>query len=107
LIILFLINATPTMALLHNILEEQDQYGMTPLHLAVKNEEIQFIKFLLKASSKAGFDIVNTRTDRDETPIHFVLGGDHSYQMLTLLIENGADIENKDCYGHTILIKSV
>jgi cytohesin len=95
-------------AYLRDIIERRDRSGKTPLHHAVGNNEINFIKFLIEA----GADI-NAKDNQGNTPLNnFPLYHDEdSYEAridtLSFLIANGAEINNKNNKGYTILHSAV
>ena len=63
----------------------------TPLHIAVLNNDIEMIKLLLES----GADIDATTID-GETPLHLNVLNDESYEIIELLLQQGADPLIKD-----------
>src|SRR5437588_11860946 len=91
-------------AYLRDIIERRDRSGLTPLHHAVKNNEINFIRFLIEAGAD-----VNAKDNNGNTPLNmfpvFNIDGDNIenyFDILVFLISKRADINNKNRFGKTI-----
>jgi ankyrin repeat protein len=96
---------TTTTNCLRDLIEKRDYRGRTELHKAVNNNEINFIKFLLKA----GVDI-NITDNYGNTPITMfpIVGDDYiadHLETLKFLITSGANINSKGESG-TILTQA-
>jgi ankyrin repeat protein len=90
-----------------NFVEKRDRKGRTPLHHAVRDESLYFIRQLLEA----GADI-NAEDNRGHTPIDYCSisierGFQKRMEIMRILIEYGADFDSKDEYGYTNLHHSV
>lgn len=62
----------------------------TPMHRAVKDENIQLVQLLLNSHAD-----VNKRDNLGKTPLHISVD-QSSYKIIKLLIENGADVDETD-----------
>jgi ankyrin repeat protein len=73
--------------------EEVDDFGNTPLHLAVAYPEM--VKLLLDSGAN-----VNARNAFGHTPLHLAVG---NRAVVELLINAGADVNAKNDFGKTAL----
>lgn len=82
--------------------------GRTPLHLAVKNNQLNVVKLLLKAKANPNIQDVNGRTSLYECALNSynactskmdIMGG----QMARLLVDAKADVNVQDMFGNTPL----
>lgn len=90
---------------LREVIERRDRSGQTPLHHAVKNNEITFVRFLIDAGADVDAKDNNGNTPLNMFPV-FDIDGDNIgnyFDTLVLLISRGADINNKNRFGKTIL----
>lgn len=89
---------------LRNVIERKDRDGKTLLHHAVKNNEINFIKFLIESGADINAKDNNGRTPLNNFPLY---NDEDDYEdridTLSFLITNGAEINNKDNKGNSIL----
>lgn len=99
-------------------INQKNKEGLTPLHIAAmtpqnnaaKTNQYELIKILL---SKAGVD-VNVKSDVDlvshrkpqQTPLHYA-AADGNVRVITLLLDNRADVEAKDVDGFSALARAV
>lgn len=81
------------------VLDEQDEDGRTPLHLAALNGDVETIKVLMKN----GADIDIQDKYDGNTALHFAANSACAEAVKTL-VENGADVNIQDKYGKTALI---
>jgi ankyrin repeat protein len=90
---------------LRDIIERRDRSGLTPLHYAVKNNEINFIRFLIEAGADVNAKDNNGNTPLNMFPVSNIDGNNigNYFDILVLLISKGADINNKNRFGKTIL----
>jgi len=82
-------------------INKKDQYGNSLLHLAVREGNVDIIKYLVSK----GVD-VNSRNIVDETPLH-IAANSGNLDAVIQLIYNGADINVKDSIGNTPLHDAV
>ncbi len=80
----------------HN-LQNSDQEGNTPLHLAAKWDFSDISDYLIKLGAS-----VNARNDQGLTPLHMAVKN-NSISICQLLANNGAIIDSRDNYGNTPL----
>eukprot|EP01090_Pellita_catalonica_P000583 TRINITY_DN10400_c0_g1_i1.p1 TRINITY_DN10400_c0_g1~~TRINITY_DN10400_c0_g1_i1.p1 ORF type:complete len:1254 (-),score=228.12 TRINITY_DN10400_c0_g1_i1:58-3819(-) len=76
----------------------EDESGCTALHVAVANGKTAVAQLLLKHDA-----MLDSQNDKGESPIHLAV--DHP-DCMTLLIENGAEIDVKDFSGRTSLFRA-
>lgn len=62
----------------------RDFIGVTPIHLAAKQGNIQITKLLIQAVEEVGDDPI-TFDHRQRTPIHYAAGSGHGHVLLELL----------------------
>lgn len=68
---------------------------MTPLLLAVRNDNLKMAKLLVDAGAP-----INCANNNGDTPLHYASG---NLQMLKFLIDNGADIQQVNRRGRSVL----
>ncbi len=87
--------------------DKKDLFGKNLLHKAVEELSIPLVKILLEK----GFD-ANSPDSNGNTPIHihtdpfYERNGD-AFEMMSLLIQYGADVNKKSCHGLTPLYGAV
>ncbi|KAL8827856.1 MAG: hypothetical protein Q9191_002937 [Dirinaria sp. TL-2023a] len=72
--------------------------GVTILHLAASNGHFELVKFLLREGSRP-----NAVANFGETPLHSAIALSKNYDVARLLLENGADLQNRNVEGKTPL----
>ena len=80
-------------------LEVRDEFGYTPLHIAVGMEHLDVVKVLLAGSRRSN---VNAVTKKLWTALHIAVGMNSSEATILLLV-NGADVNAQDYTGWTPL----
>ena len=70
--------------------DAKDKYGYTPLHLAVRGDNIEIAKLLIVSGAD-----VRAYSDNGFTPLHEAVFCDN-IELAKLLIASGADVEAKD-----------
>jgi ankyrin repeat protein len=90
-----IINKDPTR------INSKDEYGNSLLHLAVREGNVDIIKYLVSEGAN-----VNSRNIADEAPIH-IAANSGNLDVVIQLISNGADINVKDSIGNTSLHDAV
>ena len=78
------------------------EYDCTPLHYACREGNLKIVKFLLENDSKLNkknrystlYPIFDALTSHNEKTL---------FSILELLLDNGADINNSDSFGNTLL----
>lgn len=92
----------------------KDREGCTSLHYSILNEKIEITKTLLKTSREQYFfknifsktktweQYINTANALGQTALHYAASVGNR-QMVSILIESGAKIHNKDQGGRTAL----
>ena len=78
-----------------------DEYGRTPLHNSVIDEDIEETKKLIQS----GIDI-NATDDDGWKPLHYACQN-YNYEIVKALIENGSNMDPTDSYGNSPLFKAV
>lgn len=76
----------------------RDEYGRTPLHRAVENENLAVVLRLLEGGANP-----DARADRGETPLHQAARGGSDSTVLAALLAAGADVNARDDEGGTPL----
>ena len=85
----------------HVDLEERDEDGDTPLHVATIYNNTHMMKKLIDAGAN-----INSRNNRKETPLH-IAAGFKKIETVRLLVSEGANLEAKDKNGVTPLHEAV
>lgn len=80
-----------------NTLNEKSKDGSTPLHLAVQNDHLNIVKFLIRN----GVD-VNAKNRDENTPFHLAARNGH-LEVVKYLVGNGADVNARNKDGNTPL----
>lgn len=74
--------------------------GATALHLAARIASVECVEMLLRN----GNSYANAEDFEKRTPLHTAIGkADSVFEVIELLISWGADINQKDVFGHTAL----
>jgi ankyrin repeat protein len=71
----------------------------TPLHIAVKENQIDCVKIFL--DNKAQVSVLN---DKNRTPLHYASYFKVSHEIVQLLLSSGATLEDVDENGATSLL---
>ncbi|EGG19929.1 hypothetical protein DFA_07037 [Cavenderia fasciculata] len=85
-----------------NRVDQDDQDGMTCLHLASQNHHNQVVKLLLKYVSD-----INVINNQGQTALHLAMNmdrdicGAENLELIQLLVINGADVSMLDGFGNT------
>ena len=79
-------------------MNQQDQYGRSPLHVAAAVDYAEMLEFLLQN----GADINIKTTGEEQTPIHFAAKND-AINSLQMLLGYGANIDVRDSKNRTPL----
>ncbi|MBX9830357.1 ankyrin repeat domain-containing protein [Candidatus Babeliales bacterium] len=82
-------------------LKVKDQFGMTPLHLAVSYGSIEKVNRLLTKDK----DLLEMKNNEDETPLFLVLERG-AFEFVNALLKFGANINLQDGDGLTLLHKA-
>jgi len=69
----------------------KDRNGYTPLHLAIRSDNIEIAKLLIVSGAD-----VRAYSDNGFTPLHSAVYCDN-IEIAKLLIDSGANVEAKDC----------
>ena len=64
-------------------------HGVTPLHVASKARKSNMVKLLIQQGGN-----VNAQDEAGDTPLHWAMACRGNYEIVRLLIENGADLAN-------------
>lgn len=84
-------------------LNARDEYGYTPLHIAVDNNHFETVQFLLEEQNVD----VNVPTYLHlHTPLHTATDA-NSFEMICLLLKHRADLSSRDVCGRTALHYSI
>ncbi len=78
-------------------IDAKSKAGISPLHIAVKNRDLEIVKILVK--NGANIDI---QDGNGLTPLHYAVG-QRRYEIVKYLIFHGADVNVKNVYGITPL----
>ena len=78
-------------------INDKDENGQSPLHIAVKLNLFDYVTILIKNGA-----YVNAQDEDAITPLHVAIGGNYT-DCITVLINNGADIHIKSNYENTPL----
>lgn len=81
-----------------------NSYGSTTLHLAATASTVDIIDIIV-ALLDAGADI-NARNKNDQTPLHYASQASNP-EVITLLVDRGANVNMQDSKGNTPLINAV
>ena len=81
-----------------NSINIKDDYGFTPLHFAVSNNNPKKIEILLQIGAN-----VNAKSHYGFTPIYHAVGKHSDLEVVNLLIESGAKVNIKNRDGITPL----
>ena len=73
-----------------DIVNEKDNHGYTPLHLASCYGYVKVAELLISKRKSIGIDIVNEKDNRGYTPLHLASIWGH-LEVMELLISYGAD----------------
>ncbi|OQR90677.1 hypothetical protein THRCLA_09240, partial [Thraustotheca clavata] len=82
----------------------QDNYGRTCLHYACRNRDAHLLRALLHLSTSA----INQADNLARTPLHFAVNAalmtpEATFDIESLLLQNGADVNAVDEFGYTVL----
>ncbi|MFH1197299.1 MAG: ankyrin repeat domain-containing protein, partial [bacterium] len=83
------------------LLQDIDELGNTPLHIAVANQKDNIAKYLIDAGSD-----VNAKSNSGETPLHIAAKMRNS-DLAALLILKGAFVDVTDASGYTPLSNAI
>lgn len=86
----------------NNKIDIKDNWGQTPLYLAVENNLIKIVKLLIDK----GADININAKEYGLTPLHRAAERNHA-EIIKILLDNGANIDVKDKNGITPLYYAV
>ena len=78
-----------------------DEYGRTPLHLAVVERNLPRVRELLASGAHS-----SVQDDNGWTPLHFA-AQDYLPDVAALLIQHGGAIDVQDSYGNSPLWRAV
>jgi ankyrin repeat protein len=73
--------------------------GLSPLHIASEKRHIDVVKYLILNGAE-----VNVRDYQARTPLSLVAASHGDMEIVTLLVEGGADVDPVDSRGYTPLI---
>ena len=80
----------------------EDDKGCTPLHIATRRGDVDFVKCLVSAGAN-----VDAKTKSGRTPLHFVFSlwnnDDRSIDIINFLVSAGANVDSQDYKGSTPL----
>lgn len=79
------------------IINEKNEYGSTPLHIAAGYNSMDCLKLLLDAGAE-----IKLKNNKGNTSLHYA-ASNNSKECLELLLEAGVKINAKNHYGNTSL----
>lgn len=83
-------------------INKRTKSGYSSLELAVRHENIEIAEFLIKN----GIDVNTVEEDFGHSPLYKAAITNNDLHMVKLLVENGANINQKDKYGESILYEA-
>lgn len=88
-----------------------DNFGNTPLHLAVQqysstHQQFSPEKNIIQVLLDAGADPNKTNFNM-ETPIHMTRHTHYNAEVVLILVSGGANLEARDKLGHSVLLRSL
>ena len=90
-----------------SVVEEENltnSFGDTPLHIAVKNKNLDVMKLLLTESPPLlKQKMLETCNKEDCTPLHMAVSVRNNDEIIELLIANGANVNHQNIHGNTPL----
>jgi ankyrin repeat protein len=84
------------------LVESKDKSGLTPLHLAVKHDQLEIAALLIANGAD-----VNARNPNQETPLILAMSVHNHDKMVRLLLASGADVNLSDRWSMTALVYAV
>ncbi len=79
-------------------MNQQDQYGRSPLHVAAAVDYAEMVEFLLKNEAD-----INIKTSGEEQTVMHYAGKNDAINSLQMLLGYGADIDARDSKNRTPL----
>ena len=77
------------------------QYSMLPLHVAVDELNIEFVKILVSQGAD-----VDGKDKHDSTPLHRAVTLPKGLEIVEFLVSQGANVNATDKFGETILMRA-
>jgi ankyrin repeat protein len=85
-----------------SLVSSKDKMGMTPLHMAARNDHKDVAEFLLAS----GADVNAKDSNGAFTPLDLALSSYHYMDVVTLLIDKGADVNARSGQGLSALMET-
>jgi len=83
-------------------IDEKRNRGKTPLHVAVENNHENIVKLILENEGN-----VNSKNEYGDTPLHIAVNKSVDLELIKLLLDNGADLENHNSAEKTPLFQTL
>jgi serine/threonine-protein phosphatase 6 regulatory ankyrin repeat subunit B len=96
-------DVTQLLLSMHALIDAENGYGNTALHIACRNGNVDIAYFLIDEGAKC-----NVSNHKGSNPLHFCgyskLDYSAAKRLINILISKGTNLEGVDCHGNTPLL---